>query len=169
MAWTIIPDSDIDPDSPVTTGLMTALRDNVAAAFAADSGAPKIVEDAHTAITAGTSYRHAHLADERSGVSTSYSKTTEDIVIPRSGTYQVSFECKRVAGTANARIYKNASTSYTGDTALGTVRSLTTSYVEYTQTFTFNAGDLISIYTIISGATAYIKNFTLESAIKQFG
>ena len=42
MAWTIIPDSDIDPDSPVTTGLMTALRDNVAAAFAGDSGAPQL-------------------------------------------------------------------------------------------------------------------------------
>lgn len=26
--FTVIPDSDIDPDSPVTTGLMTAIRDN---------------------------------------------------------------------------------------------------------------------------------------------
>lgn len=26
--FTVIPDSDIDPDSPVTTGLMTKLRDN---------------------------------------------------------------------------------------------------------------------------------------------
>ena len=42
MAWTIIPDSDIDPDSPVTTGLMTALRDNVAAVANGDSGAPPI-------------------------------------------------------------------------------------------------------------------------------
>ena len=45
MAWTIIPDSDIDPDSPVTTGLMTALRDNVAAAFAKDSGAPVLANN----------------------------------------------------------------------------------------------------------------------------
>ena len=28
MVWTTIPDSDIDPDSPITTGLMTAYRDN---------------------------------------------------------------------------------------------------------------------------------------------
>jgi len=49
MAWTVIPDSDIDPDSPVTTGLMTALRDNVAAAFAGDSGAPTLVAAAMAA------------------------------------------------------------------------------------------------------------------------
>ena len=27
-SWTNIPDSDIDPESPITTGLMTAIRDN---------------------------------------------------------------------------------------------------------------------------------------------
>jgi len=41
MAWVVIPNSDIDPDSAVTTGLITGLRDNVAAAFAGDSGAPR--------------------------------------------------------------------------------------------------------------------------------
>ena len=46
MTWTAIPDSDIDPDSPVTTSLMTALRDNVAAFAVADSGAPKLVSAA---------------------------------------------------------------------------------------------------------------------------
>lgn len=29
-SWTAIPDSDIDPESPLTTGLMTAIRDNAA-------------------------------------------------------------------------------------------------------------------------------------------
>ena len=43
MTWTTIPDGDIDPDSPITTSLVTALRDNVAAAFAGDSGAPTAV------------------------------------------------------------------------------------------------------------------------------
>jgi len=42
MTWTVIPNSDIDPDSPITTGLMTALRDNVAALANGDSGAPSI-------------------------------------------------------------------------------------------------------------------------------
>ena len=40
MTWTTIPDGDIDPDSPITTSLVTALRDNVAAALAQDSGSP---------------------------------------------------------------------------------------------------------------------------------
>jgi len=43
MTWTAIPNGDIDPDSPTTTGLMTALRDNVAAMGAGDSGAPEIL------------------------------------------------------------------------------------------------------------------------------
>ena len=38
--WTAIPDSDIDPDSPFTTGLATAYRENVIAAFERASGSP---------------------------------------------------------------------------------------------------------------------------------
>ena len=40
--WTTIPDSDIDPDSPFTTGLATAYRENVIAAFEGASGAPQM-------------------------------------------------------------------------------------------------------------------------------
>ena len=40
--WTTIPDSDIDPDSPFTTGLATAYRENVSAAFEGASGAPAL-------------------------------------------------------------------------------------------------------------------------------
>ena len=39
MAYTIIPDSDIDPDSPITTGLMTAYRDNITEVAEGASGA----------------------------------------------------------------------------------------------------------------------------------
>lgn len=42
MVWTVIPDSDIDPDSPITTGLMTGIRDNFPAMANGDSGAPQI-------------------------------------------------------------------------------------------------------------------------------
>lgn len=41
-AWTTIPDSDVDPESPITTGLMTALRDNPQAMGEGASGAPPI-------------------------------------------------------------------------------------------------------------------------------
>jgi hypothetical protein len=40
--WTAIPDSDIDPDSPFTTALATAYRENVIAAFEGASGSPTI-------------------------------------------------------------------------------------------------------------------------------
>ncbi len=42
MAWTNIPNSDLDPESPITTSLVTALRDNPPAIAAGDAGAPKI-------------------------------------------------------------------------------------------------------------------------------
>ena len=45
MTWTIIPDGDIDPDSPITTSLVTALRDNVASAFAKDTNAPVLANN----------------------------------------------------------------------------------------------------------------------------
>jgi len=48
-AWVTIPDGDIDPDSPLTTPLLTALRDNVAASFEKASGAPVLVDDYVTA------------------------------------------------------------------------------------------------------------------------
>jgi len=40
MAWTTIPAADMDPESPLTTSLINALYDNVAAAMNQDSGAP---------------------------------------------------------------------------------------------------------------------------------
>ena len=43
--WTTIPDSDIDPDSPFTTGLATAYRENVIAAFEKASGAPVLADN----------------------------------------------------------------------------------------------------------------------------
>jgi len=42
MAWTDLPNSDLDPESPVITSVMMALRDNPPAIANGDSGAPKI-------------------------------------------------------------------------------------------------------------------------------
>lgn len=42
MTYTAIPDSDIDADSPITTALMTLLRNNPIAIAAGDAGAPSI-------------------------------------------------------------------------------------------------------------------------------
>ena len=48
MAYNTIADSDIDPESPLTTTLLTRLRDNPISIAAGDSGAPKIVTAAIT-------------------------------------------------------------------------------------------------------------------------
>lgn len=42
MTYTAIPDTDIDSESPITTGLMTLLRDNPIAIANGDSGAPPV-------------------------------------------------------------------------------------------------------------------------------
>ena len=42
-AWTTIPDSDVDPESPITTSLMVALRDNPIAIAEGASGAPALI------------------------------------------------------------------------------------------------------------------------------
>lgn len=44
--FTTIPDADIDADSPITTALMTALRDNPKAIQEGDPSAPRIASDA---------------------------------------------------------------------------------------------------------------------------
>ncbi len=40
--WTTIPDSDVDPESPITTSLMQALRDNPIALGEGASGSPSV-------------------------------------------------------------------------------------------------------------------------------
>jgi len=48
MAYTAIADSDIDPESPITTTLLTRMRDNPIGIANADSGAPPVVNAALT-------------------------------------------------------------------------------------------------------------------------
>lgn len=53
--WTSIPDASVDPDAPVTSELMYALRDNPVAITEAAAGAPKIVRGALKTATASFS------------------------------------------------------------------------------------------------------------------
>jgi len=175
MAWTVIPDSDIDPDSPITTALMTALRDNVGSAMAGDSGAPRSVEESVNEITAGSSYR-IKASDHHDVVTGITNAAYEDaglfLVVPRSGDYQVTFDIQgALATTANGRIYKNASPSYTGAVAVGTERTRTdATWTTYTETLTSNAGDILTLYgKITTPSTVNFRNFRLDSAVKQHG
>jgi len=83
--WTDIPDSDIDPDSPFTTGLATAYRENVIAAFEGASGAPRLV-----------------------GKATAWDVTLFDtITIIAANTYALTVKTSAVIGT-----YSTSSTSF---------------------------------------------------------
>jgi hypothetical protein len=55
-SYLIIPDSDIDPESPIDTSLETRYRDNLVAAFEGDAPAPRLQFAAHQQPTAGTAY-----------------------------------------------------------------------------------------------------------------
>lgn len=107
MVWTTIPDSDIDPDSPITTGLMTAYRDNFAAMAAGDTGAPDIEPLAFAkTITASNAYLWTCASGETRATTTPTKKVS--VVIPVTGTYRIGHYSRMTStGTPRTRIYKN--------------------------------------------------------------
>jgi len=150
------------------------LQGDITAAMSGDINAPRSVEESVNEITAGSSYRHASDVTEIITINTSYVPTGLKIIVPRSGSYQVSFELKRpgAGGVAYAKIYRNASTGYTGDAALGTEQTSTiVSYATKTETLSLNAGDVITLYAHddVIAASSDVKNFRIESAVKLFG
>jgi len=173
----------IDSESPLDTVLASQWTNNWISAFEGDATASAhrlqgaaiadnaITEGKLIAITAGSSYRYGVFDTEYLSIITGYEKALGYFVIPRSGTYRVTFEIK-ASGTGNgfARIYKNASSSYSGDVAVGTEQTATGSYVTKTESLTFNAGDVISLYAKITlTATCHVRNFIIASANKQHG
>jgi uncharacterized protein (DUF697 family) len=57
MAYTTIPDSDIDTNSPITVALMSALRDNLTAVLNNEAGAPKVTGISLGVLVPGTTVR----------------------------------------------------------------------------------------------------------------
>lgn len=55
--WKTIPDTDVDPDAPVTSELMYALRDNPVAIAEGATGAPRITQSSFVAPTVGSAYK----------------------------------------------------------------------------------------------------------------
>jgi len=129
-----------------------------------------------TPITTGATYRHAQIGGDISySATTAYARANEFlIVVQRAGTYQLSFEIKVASGsTGYGRIYRNPSTAYGGEVALGTEQSTTsTTYVEKVQgSVSLNAGDVLVLYykNNDSIGAVSLRNFTLEAAVKPFG
>ena len=88
MVWTVIPDSDIDPDSPITTGLMTAYRDNFAAMAAGDAGAPVLANDYVTQAMIGASQvGQGELKTTTAAQSVAVGPSSTGLLAPTGGTY----------------------------------------------------------------------------------
>lgn len=92
--YTTIPNSDIDPDSPVTTSLVTLLRDNPLAIGEGASGAPRI---ARAAVAAGVGHRWFYdYGDESDGAKT---VSADETIAP--GLYQYSTYLLNVTKTVD--------------------------------------------------------------------
>lgn len=119
MAYSAITAGEIDQDSPITTGLMTRLRDNPIAIAAGDSGAPRIQTNAlDTGVVTGAKIANdtitianfaAPSASDAYPVAFFHSVTINEEAswqVAKSGGYRVS-----ITGHLNARaqVYKNGS------------------------------------------------------------
>jgi hypothetical protein len=90
--YTAITNSQIDQDSPITTGLMTQIRDNPIAISEGSSGAPKIQEAALDSAIVSQSKLKSSLA--------SYSVTTTGVVVLAGGRFGFYPTFQNTAGIA---------------------------------------------------------------------
>lgn len=146
MAYSAITAGEIDQDSPITTGLMTRLRDNPIAIAAGDSGAPRIQTNAlDTGVVTG-----AKIANDTITIANFAAPTAADTYpiaffhffdneyaswkVAKSGGYRVSLTGH---SNATAKVYKNGS-------LLTTLDSFTESTAQ-TYDVTLAAGDVFKI------------------------
>ena len=156
--WTEIPNSDIDPESPLTASLVTALRDNARAVTEGASGAPKIESAALTdypwgwedfkTVAAG-SYIFARQTDKTSGrTNTTYVKACEiKVPFPAIVTTRMWIIGKAV-GSENmvGRVYLNG-------VATGVEHNSVTG-AWFNENITVSAGDLVQLYVRMQSAVA---------------
>jgi hypothetical protein len=74
-SYLIIPDSDIDPESPIDTSLETRYRDNLVASFEGDAPAPRLQLAAMQPPAAGTTYLLKTIQTVEAGTISSYPDT----------------------------------------------------------------------------------------------
>lgn len=97
--WTTITETATDPDSPVTSSLIKALRDNPVAITEAASGAPRINVAAFTSPVAGTADIVARI---RNLTATSVIVNSDPINVVRSGVIRLTFNA--IMGGAGASV-----------------------------------------------------------------
>ena len=160
------------PLSKISDSGALAALDSVGSAQIA---AGAVLESKFPAVVSGANYTHLLQPHENSHNSNSTIIFPElQIVVPKTGTYQVVFFHRTQNGTdiSAFTLFKNAATSYAGFVSLGVGSGNTTatSYTKNTQTITLNAGDIIAVFGIRTGAnTVFAKDFSLNSNTKLFG
>lgn len=141
--WTTISDSQIDPNAPVTSELMAALRDNPSAIAEGATGATRIAVDAFSGSVAGDTLLFSAYGPDVEVTSTTDLTIFEGARFKAvtSGTIRVSFEYKRSGDTLNvtAGVYKNGS-------VVLTQTKNSTSYSTHTVDISFVAGDVINVF-----------------------
>jgi len=141
--YSTIADSEIDPESPYTTGLATKMRNNPIAITEGSSGAPKIQTAAMAEFTSNSishKYAVAPLAVSAPDQA-SYVKMYE-VYMPRSGTVNVVFTLATSVGT-----HTTFGRIRIGDVAVGTERSTTSlTPVEYKEDIAVIAGQRLQLY-----------------------
>lgn len=160
--YTAIPNGDIDPESPITTGLMTLLRDNPIAITEGAAGAPRISPAAFSK-TGAVASSASVAAIERFSVSRTsniFGDPGHNFLCNRAGSIRVGafISTVDVTNTVEVQFTKNGSQvgstqSHTGDTNV----------VEKTQDITVSVGDVIGfMYRSVNGSsTVYFRESRL--------
>ncbi len=176
-------DLPTDADIPTTAGDIIVLESQgagnpyrtISYKKADGTAVALITEDDFAPITAGSLYRISLPTEsgiDKVETSLTFVTQNQSIIVPRTGEYQVTFDIKQVGtATAHGRIYRNASTGYTGDVAFGTEQTTASAtFVTMTETLDLNAGDVLTLYVKRTGGTsADTRDFRIDSAIKQYG
>lgn len=153
-AYTAIPNADIDPESPITTGLITLLRDNPIAIAEGAAGAPAItggsLEDTTTSAN--------HLLEAQKGWSDATGpygmKKIYEIKIGRDGVLGTELYMNNGGGEG---AYHSTGQIYINGVAAGTFRDsgYGISSGQWSEDINVVAGDLLQMYIAYNGTSPY--------------
>lgn len=154
--WTTISDSQVEPNSPVTSELMSSLRDNPVAISEGAIGAPPILVNALGVFTAGTTRRY-YSTDDFGTTSNTY-VTVFNRSLGGSGTLRLKFDWKNDTAATNgsARILVNG--------VQVAVFSSTDVFVTTSTDVTLVTGSKIEIQVSAFNGTTILKNIELLTA-----
>lgn len=148
------PDTAVDPDAPVTSDLMYALRDNPIAMFEGAAGAPRLTNSALLQPIAGTAYTMAPTVTLNTSSSGSTSNGSPRSLPIRTGV--VTFTMTKSGGTGTVSILINDSV-VESETANGTYNYNRTLSVGDTVSYTTTGASVASTFMIRSGNDAPIS------------